>query len=88
MAIPYRKAAPIGFTYAHQENQLAKRTNKPLAIKRFMENHPLALGFVLEAIYQYSRAQLKADDWKGDSLISQDLWRDLARKALDVVNAD
>ena len=67
---------------------MVKRTNKPLAIKRFMEDHPLALGFVLEAIDQYSRAQLTAPDWKGNAIISQDLWRELANKALDVVHAD
>jgi hypothetical protein len=67
---------------------MAKRINKPAALKRFMEENPLALGFVLEAIHEYARAQLTAPDWGANNLVSQDYWRELAGKALDVVKAE
>jgi len=65
-----------------------KRINKPLAIKRFIEDNPLALGFVLEALDRYATAQLTAPDWEGQAIVSQDYWRELARKARDIANAD
>ena len=64
----------------------AKRTNQPLAIKRFVDDNPLAAAFVLEAMMRYAHETIDAPDWKMDALISQDYWRDLARKALDVVH--
>jgi hypothetical protein len=67
---------------------MAKRINKPLAIKRFIEDNPLALGFVLEAINEYARAQLTAPDWGGNNLVNQDYWRELAGKAMDVVKSE
>ena len=62
-----------------------KRVNQPLAIKKFMEDNPLASAFVLEAMMRYAHETIEAPDWTSTSLISQDYWRDLARKALDVV---
>jgi hypothetical protein len=64
---------------------MVKRINQPLAIKCFMEDNPLAAAFVLEAMMRYAQETIDAPDWKRESLISQDYWRDLARKALDVV---
>jgi len=63
----------------------AKRVNKPLAIKRFMESHPLASAFVLTAITNYAVQSLDAPDWESNTIISQDLWRSLAQQALDTV---
>jgi hypothetical protein len=67
---------------------MAKRINKPAALKRFIEDNPLALGFVLEAINEYARAQLTAPEWGSNNLVSQDYWRELAGKAMDVVKAE
>ena len=66
---------------------MTKRVNQPLAIKRFVEEHPLGAAFVLEAMMRYAHETIDAPDWKMESLISQDYWRELARKALDVVYA-
>ena len=63
----------------------AKRVNKPLALKRFMESHPLASAFVLEAVTRYAVQSLDAPDWGSNAIISQDLWRSLAQQALDTV---
>jgi hypothetical protein len=65
---------------------MAKRINKPLDIKRVMEDNPLATGFVLEAIHAYARAQLTAPDWGANNIIDQGYWRSLAGKALDVID--
>lgn len=62
-----------------------RKVSKPLAVKRFMEDHPLATSFVLEAITNYAVASLAAPDWEGNTLINQDTWRSLAQKALDTV---
>jgi hypothetical protein len=67
---------------------MSKRINKPLAIKRFMEGNPMAAAFVIEALERYAKAQLTSPDWEELTLINQDYWRDLARKALDVINAE
>ena len=67
---------------------MAKRINKPLALKRFMEEHPLALGFILTALDKYAKEQLEAPDWEHEGFVTQDYWRLLAQKTLEVVNAD
>ena len=65
---------------------MAKRINKPLDVKRFMESNPLAVGFVLEAIDRYARSQIHAPKWEGQTFINQDLWRELAQAASKMVN--
>ena len=64
---------------------MAKRINKAFAIKRFMEEHPLGTAFITDAIYQYSKSQLTAPEWEGVSFVNQDLWRELASKAIETV---
>jgi hypothetical protein len=62
-----------------------RKVSKPLAVKRFMESHPLASAFVLDAITRYAVRTLDAPDWEGNAIISQDLWRALAQQALETV---
>lgn len=65
---------------------MAKRINKPLAIKRFIEGDVLALTFVMQALTQYAVDQLNAPDWGGTPIINQDAWRETAQAALELVS--
>lgn len=65
-----------------------RRVNKPLAVRNFMANHPLASAFVLEAITRYAVQSLDAPDWEGTPLINQDAWREIAQQALNVTHID
>ena len=42
---------------------MVRKVNKPLAVKNFIDNNPLALAFVLEAITAYAVEQLNAPCW-------------------------
>lgn len=57
-----------------------------LAIKRFMDSHPLATAFVMEALTKYAVEQLDAPAWEGVTIINQDAWKDVAQEALAVVS--
>ena len=65
---------------------MAKRINKPLAIKRFIEGDALALAFIMEALTQYAVDQLNSPDWEGTPIINQDAWRATAQAALELVS--
>lgn len=65
---------------------MAKRINKPLVIKRFMENDPLGYAFVLDAITKYAVEQLDAPKWEGVTVINQHAWRSTAQAALEAVS--
>ena len=64
---------------------MVKRINQPLAIKRFMESHPLARAFVLDALTRYAVETLDAPEWGGTPIINQDAWRETAQAALDML---
>jgi hypothetical protein len=59
-------------------------TTKPLAVKRFMEDNPLAAAFVLEAIVRYAQETIDYPAWKGTTLINQNAWRRIAEAARDM----
>lgn len=65
---------------------MAKRINKPLVIKRFMENNHLGYVFVLQAITSYAVQQLDAPDWEGTPIVNQGAWRQMAQAALEAVS--
>jgi hypothetical protein len=63
---------------------MVRKVNKPLAVRNFMANNPLARAFVLEAIIKYAVEQLDAPAWEGHTFINQDAWKAIAQEALDV----
>ena len=64
---------------------MVRKVNKPLAVRNFMANHPLANAFVLEALTTYAVAKLNAPAWEGHTFINQDAWKAIAQQALDVL---
>jgi len=39
--------------------------------------------FIMEAIRAYANQQIKAEEWTGTNLISQDTWKAIAQECLD-----
>ena len=64
---------------------MVRKVNKPLAVRNFMANHPLALAFVMAALTKYAVEQLDAPAWERHTFINQDAWKAIAQEALDVV---
>lgn len=64
---------------------MVRKVNKPLAVKNFIDNNPLALAFVMTALTKYAVEQLDAPAWEGHAFINQDAWKALAQEALDVM---